>query len=81
MVMVISISNEYSDFLVSRNKRIQCFFFTLVEIREKIESIRRIKNYITDLKFFELNFFFFNEDWHTFLFIDRKLYCVVRFFV
>lgn len=39
-------------------KESNAFFFTLVEIREKIESIRRIKNYIMDLKFFELNFFF-----------------------
>lgn len=63
-------------------KESNAFFFTLVEIREKIESIRRIENYITDLKFLgRIEFFFFNEDWHTFLFIDRKLYCVVRFFV
>lgn len=69
-------------FLFPEIKESNAFFFTLVEIREKIESIRRIKNYITDLKFLgRIEFFFFNEDWHTFLFIDRKLYCVVRFFV
>lgn len=41
-------------------KESNAFFFTLVEIREKIESIRRIKNYITDLKFLgRIEFFFF----------------------